>query len=99
MIEVLEAWHLTHPLLATVAVMAFAALGKPRYGAVFAVGFYFGREVTHASRSHPGGPWWRGFDLTRWSLDNHLDFWPVLGWVVILVLALEAGRRLLRSAR
>ena len=99
MVDTLETWHLSHPLLATVAVMASAALRKPRYGAVFAVGFYFGREVTHAAARAPGGPWWRGFDLTRWSLDNHLDFWPVLVWVTLLVLVLEWTRNLGRGRR
>jgi hypothetical protein len=89
MAEFLETWHLSHPLLAAFAVLAGAVCRRPRYGAVFAVGFYYGREVAHVGARWADNPWWWGFDLTRWSRDNHLDFWPVVVTVAALVLAIE----------
>lgn len=87
--EFLETWHLSHPLLAAVAVLAGAACRRPRDRAVFAIGFYYGREVAHVGARWADNPWWWGFDLTRWSRDNHLDFWPVLLTVVVLVALIE----------
>lgn len=76
--DVLGGWHLAHPLLAMVPILIAGALGHVEIGSAVAVGFYWGREVTHSSLPTGSGPWWRGFDLRRWSWDNHLDFWPVL---------------------
>jgi hypothetical protein len=70
-------------------VLVCAIFGRPRTGAVFAVGFYFGREVAHVGARWADNPWWWGFDPTRWGRDNHLDFWPVVLTVLLLVAAIE----------
>ena len=48
-------------------------------GGLFAVGFYFGREVAQAERKAGTPPWWSGFDVRKWSLDAELDLlFPVI---------------------
>lgn len=48
-------------------------------GGLFAVGFYFGREVAQAERKAGTPPWWSGFDARKWSLDAKLDLlFPVI---------------------
>ena len=48
-------------------------------GGLFAVGFYFGREVAQAERKAGTPPWWSGFDGRKWSLDAKLDLlFPVI---------------------
>ena len=48
-------------------------------GGLFAVGFYFGREVAQAARKAGTPPWWSGFDGRKWSLDAKLDLlFPVI---------------------
>lgn len=48
-------------------------------GGLFAVGFYFGREVAQAERKAGTPPWWSGFDVRKWSLDAKLDLlFPVI---------------------
>ena len=42
-------------------------------GGLFAVGFYFGREVAQAERKAGTPPWWSGFDVRKWSKDSILD--------------------------
>lgn len=60
-------------------------------GALFAVGFYFGREVTQTERKIGTPPWWSGFIVTKWSRDAIFDLlFPVIacGFVAIVVSAL-----------
>ena len=48
-------------------------------GGLFAVGFYFGREVAQAQRKAGTPRWWSGFDVRKWSLDAKLDLlFPVI---------------------
>ncbi len=48
-------------------------------GGLFAVGFYFGREVAQAERKAGTPPWWSGFDVRKWSGDAKLDLlFPVI---------------------
>lgn len=48
-------------------------------GGLFAVGFYFGREVAQAERKAGTPPWWSGFDVRKWFLDAKLDLlFPVI---------------------
>ena len=48
-------------------------------GGLFAVGFYFGREVAQAERKAGTPPWWSGVDGRKWSLDAKLDLlFPVI---------------------
>lgn len=48
-------------------------------GALFAVGFYFGREVAQHERKAGTPPWWSGFRVFDWSKDAVLDFvFPVV---------------------
>ena len=48
-------------------------------GGLFAVGFYFGREVAQAERKAGTLPWWSGFDVRKWSGDAKLDLlFPVI---------------------
>lgn len=42
-------------------------------GGLFAVGFYFGREVAQAERKAGTPPWWAGFVMTKWSRDAIFD--------------------------
>lgn len=42
-------------------------------GGLFAVGFYFGREVAQAERKAGTPPWWSGFIVTKWSKDSVFD--------------------------
>lgn len=57
-------------------------------GGLFAVGFYFGREVAQAERKAGTPPWWSGFDVRKWSLDAKLDLlFPVIVCAGICVAA------------
>lgn len=57
-------------------------------GGLFAVGFYFGREVAQAERKAGTPPWWSGFDGRKWSLDAKLDLlFPVIVCAGICVAA------------
>lgn len=48
-------------------------------GGLFAVGFYFGREVAQAERKAGTPPWWSGFEVRKWSGDAKLDLlFPVI---------------------
>jgi hypothetical protein len=87
-----QRWHLSHPLLALAKMAPFAVVGvwwapAAWIGAMFAVGFYYGREVAHVGAAIPRNRWYAGYLPTRWSRDNHLDFWPVL----VLCTALAGG--------
>lgn len=59
-------------------------------GGLFAVGFYFGREVAQAENKFGSDPWWIGFDMRKWSTDAIFDFlFPVLACsAVVIVLIL-----------
>ena len=74
--------NFAHAGLALLAQMMTAlmatALGADLLSAVvmvglFAVGFYFGREVAQTERKAGTPPWWSGFDGRKWSLDAKLD--------------------------
>jgi hypothetical protein len=87
-----QRWHLSHPLLALAKMSPFAVVGlwwwpASWIGAMFAVGFYYGREVAHVGAAIPNNRWYAGYLPTNWSHDNHLDFWPVLA----VCAALAAG--------
>ena len=57
-------------------------------GGLFAVGFYFGREVAQAERKAGTPPWWSGFDVRKWSLDAKLDLlFPVIACTGVCVAA------------
>jgi hypothetical protein len=56
-------------------------------GHAFTVGYYYGREVAHVGAAIEGNRWYAGYLPTRWSRDNHLDFWPV----PVLCTALAGG--------
>lgn len=57
-------------------------------GGLFAVGFYFGREVAQTERKAGTPPWWSGFDGRKWSLDAKLDLlFPVIVCAGICVAA------------
>jgi hypothetical protein len=56
MVAFLETWHLSHPLLAALAVLAGAACRRPRSGPMFAIYFYFGREVAHVGARWADNP-------------------------------------------
>ena len=88
----LHQYHLTHPLLAIAMTLIGWLLGDAMMGAVFAVGFYYSREIAHAEQ-HINVDWkgslsqnsvksvlqtMRGWWPGNWNKDNHLDFWPVL---------------------
>ena len=83
-VDFLEKYNLSHPLLSLIpltigGIFTFLTGGLwVWFGGTLAVGFYLGREVTHASYPPGSGPWWRGFDLRNWSPDNHKDFWYVV---------------------
>jgi hypothetical protein len=88
----LTAWlhrhNLTHPMLALcLFILPAALLGQAGLGAVFAIAFYYGREVRDAQAF--GGAdhgtiaslrfLWPG----TWMRSNHLDFWPVVAVAVV----------------
>lgn len=48
-------------------------------GAIFAISFYFGREVAQHERKVGTPPWWSGFRIHEWSADAVLDLlFPVV---------------------
>lgn len=49
------------------------AFGAAVMGALFAVAFYFGREVAQAERKAGGTPWYVGFNVANWSEDAVFD--------------------------
>ncbi len=56
-------------------------------GGLFAVGFYFGREVAQAERKMGTPPWWSGFVMTKWSQDAILDLLcPVVACSALIAL-------------
>lgn len=60
-------------------------------GSLFAVGFYFGREVAQHERKAGTPPWWSGFRISEWSKDSVLDLlFPVVAtfFATLLVWAL-----------
>lgn len=74
--------NLYHALLAIVFQLVVALVLLPfgvglteafACGGTFAVGFYFGREVTQAEKKAGGSPWWIGFDVRKWSVDSVFD--------------------------
>lgn len=74
--------NFAHALLAlifqcTVGLLSFACgssiVSASVFGGLFAVGFYFGREVAQAERKAGTPPWWSGFVMTKWSQDAIFD--------------------------
>lgn len=56
-------------------------------GALFAVAFYWGREVAQAERVTGTPPWWSGFDMTRWTTDGVWDLvCPALAVTAVIAL-------------
>nr|DAO35492.1 MAG TPA: hypothetical protein [Caudoviricetes sp.] len=75
--------HLAHAglaLAAQIVVAVAAALcgaslpAAACLGALFSVGFYWGREVAQVERHAGTPPWWSGFDPRNWQPDNWGDF-------------------------
>lgn len=57
-------------------------------GGLFAVGFYFGREVAQAERKAGTPPWWSGFVVTKWSQDSIFDLLcPVVACSALITLS------------
>lgn len=57
-------------------------------GGMFAVGFYFGREVTQAEIKAGGSPWWVGFDIRKWSQDSIYDLvFPAVACTIVVLLS------------
>lgn len=93
----MNASNFAHALLAVsaqVIIMLFgmifgaSAIAGAICGGLFAVGFYFGREVAQAERKAGGSPWWVGFDVTRWSLDAVFDLvMPMLACSIVCCMA------------
>ena len=55
-------------------------------GGLFAVGFYFGREVAQAERKAGTPPWWSGFIIAKWSRDAIFDLlFPAIACSVFVV--------------
>lgn len=78
----MNASNFAHAALALAAqvvigLLAFACgssiVGASVIGGLFAVGFYFGREVAQAERKAGTPPWWSGFVMTKWSQDAIFD--------------------------
>lgn len=71
-----------------VILCGFDAFTAEVCGGLFAVGFYFGREVAQAERKAGTPPWWSGFDVRKWSLDAKLDLlFPVIACTGVCVAA------------
>lgn len=97
----MNASNLSHGVLAMamqfvigcVAVVASAhPLTAAILGGLFAVGFYFGREVAQAERKAGTPPWWSGFIMTKWSRDAIFDLLcpaVMCAGLVLFVAALE----------
>ena len=68
---------LSLPVQAVTALIAFAFgasfLTGLTMGALLAVGFYLGREVTQAEVKAGGDPWYIGFEIRLWSKDAIYD--------------------------
>ena len=59
-------------------------------GGLFAVGFYFGREVAQAERKAGTPPWYSGFLPKNWSRDSFFDFViPLLGNILFVLVLVE----------
>lgn len=74
--------NLAHGALAVAAQLVLAliafAFGASFFtgltmGALLAVGFYLGREVTQAEVKAGGDPWYIGFEIRLWSKDAIYD--------------------------
>ena len=87
-----------HALLAAgfqiVAALALTLLGVGLTaacveGGLFAVGFYFGREVAQSENKVGRNPWWIGFDMRLWSVDALCDFlFPVAACAVVVLVSI-----------
>lgn len=56
-------------------------------GGALGVGFYWGREVEQVECKNGRDPWWVGFNLEKWSLDNALDLlFPVVFCMLVGVI-------------
>ena len=62
-------------------------LGSLVIGLMFALGFYFGREVAQQEAKTEGSPW-RGLEVWKWNLDAQLDMgFPIIAAVLLSVIA------------
>ncbi len=91
MIRWLHTHNCTHPILALVLfILPAALLGQAGHGTVFAIAFYYGREVrdaqTFGGADHTSIASLRFLWPGAWTRSNHLDFWPV----VAVAIAAEA---------
>ena len=78
--------HVSHPVMGLVATGIAFWLGDAYAGAAIATAYFYGREAGQckACNQHSLEP----MLPFKWSLDNHLDFWPVLiVWPVAYLLA------------
>lgn len=93
----MNASNFAHAALALAAqvvigLLAFACgssiVGASVIGGLFAVGFYFGREVAQAERKAGTPPWWSGFVVTKWSQDSIFDLLcPVVACSALITLS------------
>lgn len=94
----MNASNFSHALLAVIAqcviatvvvlVSSLSVTTGLTMGALFAVAFYWGREVAQAERLTGTSPWWSGFDFTRWTADGVLDLvCPAVAVTAVIVLA------------
>lgn len=61
-------------------------------GGLFAIGFYFGREVTQHEKKIGTPPWYNGFKIWEWSLDSKLDLlFPIVATCLVILLAYFTG--------
>lgn len=61
-------------------------------GAMLAIGFYLGREVTQAERKAGGDPWYIGFEMRLWSKDAIYDLlFPTVVCSVVCALSFVGG--------
>lgn len=90
--------HAGLAMLAQVVVMLVGTLSGATLfeaavmGALFSVGFYFGREVAQHERKVGTPPWWSGFVMAQWSRDALLDFLtPAVACALVCALAFVFG--------
>lgn len=69
----LNATHFEHATYALLMQAPFVAFGYAWMGALFAIGFFLGREHAQAQAAYGLGDI-HAFDYRRWSLDARLDF-------------------------
>ena len=77
--------HLEHALYALLIQLPFALFGYGWTGALFAIGFFVGREHAQAQVAYLLGDF-DAFDMRRWSKDAQFDLaFPVFAVVMAAV--------------